>query len=78
MYVPAEWADTLTMFHLYQYMYSVLQSMNDAVYPSRMMIIRIVLYKDRFDVYVRNARDFTIKIVLNRKDHRLHASRRTW
>ncbi len=54
------------------------QSMRDAVHPSRMKIIRIVLYKDRFDVNVTTARDFTIKIVLNRKDHRLHASRRTW
>jgi hypothetical protein len=24
VYAPAEWADTLTLFHLYQYMYSVL------------------------------------------------------
>ncbi len=23
VYAPAEWADTLTLFHLYQYMYSV-------------------------------------------------------
>jgi hypothetical protein len=23
VYDPAEWADTLTLFHLYQYMYSV-------------------------------------------------------
>ncbi len=23
VYYPAEWADTLTLFHLYQYMYSV-------------------------------------------------------
>jgi hypothetical protein len=24
VYAPAQWADTLTLFHLYQYMYSVL------------------------------------------------------
>jgi hypothetical protein len=24
VYAPAEWADTLTLFHLYQYMYSVI------------------------------------------------------
>ncbi len=24
VYAPAEWADTLTLFHLYQYMYSTL------------------------------------------------------
>jgi hypothetical protein len=23
VYAPAEWADTLTLFHLHQYMYSV-------------------------------------------------------
>ncbi len=26
VYAPAEWADTLTLFHLYQYMYSTLWS----------------------------------------------------
>jgi hypothetical protein len=26
VYAPAEWADTLTLFHLYQYMYSVLET----------------------------------------------------
>ncbi len=26
VYTPAEWADTLTMFHLYQYMYSVVKT----------------------------------------------------
>ncbi len=26
MYPPAEWADTLTLFYLYQYMYSVLST----------------------------------------------------
>ena len=26
VYAPAEWADTLTLFHLYQYMYSVLST----------------------------------------------------
>ncbi len=26
MYAPAEWADTLTLFHLYQYMYSVVET----------------------------------------------------
>jgi hypothetical protein len=25
VYAPAEWADTLTLFHLYQYMYSVIK-----------------------------------------------------
>ncbi len=25
VYAPAEWADTLTLFHLYQYMYSVVR-----------------------------------------------------
>ncbi len=28
VYTPAEWADTLTLFHLYQYMYSVSKSQN--------------------------------------------------
>jgi hypothetical protein len=28
VYAPAEWADTLTMFHLYQYMYSVVWAMS--------------------------------------------------
>jgi hypothetical protein len=27
MYAPAEWADTLTLFHLYQYMYSVVRAL---------------------------------------------------
>jgi hypothetical protein len=26
VYAPAEWTDTLTLFHLYQYMYSVLET----------------------------------------------------
>ncbi len=26
VYAPAEWANTLTLFHLYQYMYSVVQA----------------------------------------------------
>ncbi len=33
-----------------------------------MMINRIVLYKDRFDVYVTNSGDIMIRIVLNRRD----------
>jgi hypothetical protein len=36
----------------------------NAVHPSGMMIFRTVLYKDRFDVYVTNAGDITIRIVL--------------
>jgi hypothetical protein len=56
-----------------------MRSMRDAVHPSRMVIIRIVLYKDHFDVYVTNAGDITIRSVLNRRDisgedHRIHAS----
>jgi hypothetical protein len=43
-------------------------SMRDAVHPSRIMIIRIVFYKDRFDVYVTNAGNIAIMIVLNRRD----------
>jgi hypothetical protein len=27
VYAPAEWADTLTLFHLYQYMYSVVYAL---------------------------------------------------
>jgi hypothetical protein len=33
-----------------------------------MMTIRIVLYKDRFDVYGTNAGAITIRTVLNRRD----------
>ncbi len=46
----------------------MMRSMCDAVHPFRMMIIRIVLYKDHFDVYVTNVADITIRIVLNRRD----------
>ncbi len=42
--------------------------MREAVHPSRMMIIRIVFYKARFDVYTTNAGDITIRIVFNRND----------
>jgi hypothetical protein len=28
VYAPAEWADTLTLFHLYQYMYSVMVTLS--------------------------------------------------
>jgi hypothetical protein len=28
VYAPAEWADTLTLFHLYQYVYSVSVTVN--------------------------------------------------
>ncbi len=31
VYAPAEWADTLTLFHLYQYMYSVGPTFGDFV-----------------------------------------------
>jgi hypothetical protein len=42
--------------------------MRDAVHPSKMMIISFLLYKVRFDVYLTNAGDITIRIVLNRRD----------
>jgi hypothetical protein len=29
VYAPAEWADTLTLFHLYQYMYSVVSTKSE-------------------------------------------------
>jgi hypothetical protein len=53
--------------------------MQDAVHHSRMIIIRIVLYTDRFDEYVTNAGDIMIRFVLNRRDvsgqdHHIHAS----
>ncbi len=38
-------------------------SMRDAFHPSRMVIIRIVLYMDCFDVYVTNSGDIMIRIV---------------
>ncbi len=44
----------------------VMQSMGDAVHSSRMMIIRIVLYKDCFDVCITNAGDIMNRIVSNR------------
>ncbi len=55
--------------------------MRDAVHPSKMMIISFLLYKARFDVYLTNAGDITIRIVLNRRDvsgqdRRIHASPR--
>jgi hypothetical protein len=54
--------------------------MEDAVHHSRMIIIRIVLYTDRFDVYGTNAGDITIRTVLNRRDvsgqdRQIHASK---
>ncbi len=54
-------------------------SMHDAAHPSRMMMIRIVLYKGCFNVYVTNTADITIRIVLYRmdvsgQDCRIHAS----
>jgi hypothetical protein len=56
-------------------------SMEDAVHHSRMIIIRIVLYTDRFDVYGTNAGNIMIRTVLNRRDvsgqdRQIHAS--TW
>ncbi len=53
--------------------------MRSILLESRMMIIRIVLYKDRFYVYVINAGDITSRIVLDRRDNsgkerRIHAS----
>ncbi len=58
---------------------SVIRSMCGTFHYSRMMIIRIVLYKDHFDVYVTNTGDITIRIVLNRRDvsgqdRQIHAS----
>jgi hypothetical protein len=46
----------------------MMRSMRDAVQPYRMMIIRTVLYKDRFDECATNAGDITIRVVLNRMD----------
>jgi hypothetical protein len=43
----------------------VMRSMGGPFHSSRMMTIRIVLYKDRVDVYVTNTGDITIRIVLN-------------
>jgi hypothetical protein len=35
VYAPAEWADTLTLYHLYQYMYSVCQTTSSwPVFPT--------------------------------------------
>jgi hypothetical protein len=34
VYAPAEWADTLTLFHLYQYMYSVVK-----IYSHRFVLV---------------------------------------
>ncbi len=31
VYAPAEWADTLTLFHLYQYVYSVIPPIKDYI-----------------------------------------------
>jgi hypothetical protein len=46
----------------------MMRSMCDAVQPFRMMIIRTVLYKDRFDECVTNAGDITIRVVLHSMD----------
>ncbi len=50
------------------WLHAMTRFMRDAVHPSRIMIIRIVLYKDRFDVYVTNAGNIAIMIVLKRRD----------
>jgi hypothetical protein len=36
---PAEWADTLTLFHLYQYMYSVVHTLarGRQVFPTQIL-----------------------------------------
>jgi hypothetical protein len=49
-------------------------SMRDAVHPSRIMIIRIVFYKDRFDVYVTNAGNIAIRMDVSGQDLRKDAS----
>ena len=50
VYAPAEWADTLTLFHLYQYMYSVVLTVQysqcisikyEDAYPEKEQYIRI-------------------------------------
>ena len=66
---PAQWVKLVAAW-----------SMEDAVHHSRMIIIRIVLYTDRFDVYGTNAGDIMIRTVLNRRDvsgqdRQIHASK---
>jgi hypothetical protein len=59
---------------------SAVWSICDAVHPSRMMIIRIVLYKNNFDVYrISQMQRILQSGCLNSRDasgqdHRLHAS----
>jgi hypothetical protein len=48
----------------------MMRSMLDAFHPSRVIITRIVFHKDCFAVYVTNAGDITIRIVLNRRESR--------
>jgi hypothetical protein len=40
VYAPAKWADTLTLFHLYQYMYSVFHS--TPAKPSAPVVTKVV------------------------------------
>jgi hypothetical protein len=49
----------------------MMRSMCDAVQPYRTMItmiIKTVLYKDRFDDCATNAGDIALRVVLNRMD----------
>jgi hypothetical protein len=39
MYPPAEWADTLPLFHLYPYMYSVVSTLSAGAYTVTLYVM---------------------------------------
>jgi hypothetical protein len=46
VYAPAVWADTLTLFHLYQYMYSVVSIFSVCFYSSASISMVINMQED--------------------------------
>ncbi len=43
VYAPAEWADTLTLFHLYQYVYSVVSPASTCQLPDTIAASQLIL-----------------------------------
>ncbi len=80
VYAPAEWADTLTLFHLYQYVYSVLvlanKATNDAHTRSGISVSFISMEELPHDcVKAWNGKKICKCIILQRCAHNITAQR---
>ncbi len=50
VYAPAEWADTLTLFHLYQYMYSVVATVNPLLRGDTAFVLNHTFWRCMYEI----------------------------